>query len=178
TMAHWLHDVLVDPVTGLVRDGIHTDGTLVERTYTYGQGVVLGLEVELAHRTGDRLHVDRVATLVAAVAGRLCEGGVVTDGGGGDGGLFNGILLRHLAVVAGELPGRDATATQARATARRVVLASADAAWHHRWRRSDGPVFGHLWTRPAPAPSPLVPERDLSVQLSGWMAMEAAARLH
>lgn len=177
-MAQWLQDVLVDPMTGLVRDGIHTDGTLVERPYTYCQGVVLGLGVELSRRTGDRLHVERTARLVAAVAEHLCDDGVVTDGGGGDGGLFNGILLRHLAVVAGELPGRDVTATRARATARRVVLASAGSAWRRRHRHPDGPVFGHVWTRPAPAPSPLVPERDLSVQLSGWMAMEAAARLH
>jgi predicted alpha-1,6-mannanase (GH76 family) len=54
------------------------------------------------------------------------------------------------------------------------------------------PLFGHQWRLPARMPrtgggvggthngsvdSSTVPERDLSVQLSGWMLMEAAHRL-
>lgn len=193
TMAQWLQDVLVDPHTGLVRDGIRADGTVVARPYTYCQGVVIGLEVELARRTGDALHARRAGDLVAAVAEHLCVDGVVTDGGGGDGGLFNGILVRHLALAATALPGNGAAARAARDTARGLVLASADACWRHRNELDDGPLFGHLWTQPAGHPIPAstvgrsfdgatsssaVPERDLSVQLSGWMLMEAAATVH
>ena len=39
-----------------------------------------------------------------------------------------------------------------------------------------GPVFAPDWRRPARTPRPGVPEADLSVQLSAWMLLEAAAR--
>ena len=45
-------------------------------------------------------------------------------------------------------------------------------------RLADGlPIFGPDWSRPATVPTSrgrTDPERDLSVQLSGWMLMEAA----
>ena len=47
-----------------------------------------------------------------------------------------------------------------------------------RGRQADGgPVFGPQWTVAAQPPSPGRPEGDLSVQLSGWMLLEAAAVL-
>lgn len=192
TMAQWLHEVLVDPATGLVCDGIRGDGTVVRRPYTYCQGVVIGLEVELARRTEDPVHTRRAADLITAVAERLCHDGVVTDGGGGDGGLFNGILARYLALAATQLPGADATARSARGTAADIVLTCAAACWRHRAEVDGSPLFGHRWTQPAGQPAAeatsavgrsvdgaisasLVPERDLSVQLSGWMLLEGAA---
>ena len=41
----------------------------------------------------------------------------------------------------------------------------------------EGPVFAAEWSTPAPEPRKGLPEADLSVQLSGWMLLEAAARL-
>jgi predicted alpha-1,6-mannanase (GH76 family) len=38
-------------------------------------------------------------------------------------------------------------------------------------------VFSAEWRDPAPEPRAGLPEADLSVQLSGWMLLEAAARL-
>ncbi|BBZ62913.1 glycoside hydrolase family 76 protein [Mycolicibacterium monacense] len=195
-MADWIDEVLIDPDTQLVFDGIK-GGSLVRAQYTYCQGVVLGLETELAVRIGGDdgggEHALRVHRLVAAVAEHMAPDGVIKGAGGGDGGLFNGILARYLALVATTLPGDTADDVAARDTARRIVLASAEAAWGNRQTvGADGgalPLFGAFWERTAELPTAAgrqaesvegavnaseIPERDLSVQLSGWMLMEAA----
>lgn len=103
-MADWIDDTLIDPETHLVFDGIKA-GSMVRAQYTYCQGVVLGLEVELAVRTEDTRHAERVRRLVAAVAKEMSTDGVIKGAGGGDGGLFNGVTARYLALVANTLPG-------------------------------------------------------------------------
>lgn len=187
--ADWLDATLHDPATGLVFDGVRPGSGLVRTHYTYCQGVVLGAEVELAVRTGQPRHGARAATLVAAVAEHQASDGVLRGHGGGDGGLFTGVLARYLALLARELPGTDAAAVAARTTATRLVLASARAAWAHRAQAEHGPVFGDDWSVPARVPgagpagvrsdgavlASAVPERDLSVQLSAWLLLEAAA---
>src|ERR1700744_712395 len=50
-MGDWIDRTLIDPESHLVFDGI-MGGSLVRAQYTYCQGVVLGLETELAARTG------------------------------------------------------------------------------------------------------------------------------
>lgn len=187
-MADWIHETLHDAETGLIFDGIRRDR--VERAvYTYCQGVVLGLETELAVQMGDPRHRERVHALVDAVDNELTERGVITGGGGGDGGLFNGILVRYLAMVATTLPVVDPEDERARRVAARIVLASAQAAWANRLQIEGLPLFGRDWSvqarLPGTAPgiarfsggtvrSSGVAERDLSVQLSGWMLMESA----
>ena len=187
-MADWIDETLIDPDTGLVFDGIK-GGSLVRAQYTYCQGVVLGLETELAARTDDPEHARRVHRLIAAVRENMAPEGVIRGAGGGDGGLFNGILARYLALVATDLPQRDDADATARATARELVLRSAEAAWENRQTVDGLPLFGASWERTAQIPTAEgkeaefvegavnpseVPERDLSVQLSGWMLMEAA----
>jgi predicted alpha-1,6-mannanase (GH76 family) len=183
-MADWIEATLIDPETHLVFDGIK-EGSLVRAQYTYCQGVVVGLETELAVRTGDSRHGARVARLVEAIGANMAPGGVLKGAGGGDGGLFAGITARYLALAANELP--DDTAT--RAAARDIVLASATAAWDNRAEVDGLPLFAAFWDRAAEVPgkaggsggkvdgavfeSPET-ERDLSVQVSGWMLMEAA----
>lgn len=157
--ADWIDAHLIDPDTGLAYDGLRPGGVLETTTYTYCQGVVLGAETELAVRTGEPRHRARVHRMVGAVAKHLSVDGVLLGAGGGDGGLFAGILARYLAVVARELPGQTAAAD--------LVLASAAAAWVHRTEVEGR--FGESWGRPSGAAS------DLSVQLSGWMLLEAAA---
>jgi predicted alpha-1,6-mannanase (GH76 family) len=115
--------------------------------------------------------------------------GVLKGAGGGDGGLFAGITARYLALAATALPGDSADDAEARETARKVVLASAQSAWDYRQTVDGLPLFGPFWDRNAEVPTaggqeaesvgPAVdafqlPERDMSVQLSGWMLMEAA----
>ncbi|BBY73937.1 glycosyl hydrolase [Mycolicibacterium parafortuitum] len=187
-MADWIDETLIDPDTHLVFDGIQ-GGSLVRAQYTYCQGVVLGAETELAARTRDPRHAARVHRLVAAVAEHMAPNGVLKGAGGGDGGLFHGILARYLALVATALPGDAAEDAAARDTARELVLASARTAWDNRQSVDGLPLFGAFWERAAEIPtagtadaqfvegavnSSAIPERDLSVQLAGWMLMEAA----
>lgn len=190
-MADWIDETLVDPETHLVFDGVKA-GSLVRAQYTYCQGVVLGLEVELANRTDDPEHAERVHRLVAAVGEQMATDGVIRGAGGGDGGLFNAILARYLAFVATDLPGATPADEQARATARDLVLTSAKSAWDYRQTVDGLPLFGAFWDRNAVVPQSVtgdaqfvegavnaseIAERDLSVQLSGWMLMEAAHTL-
>lgn len=190
-MADWIDRTLVDPETHLVFDGIKA-GSLVRAQYTYCQGVVLGLETELAARTGNDRHATRVHRLVAAVGEQMAPSGVLQGAGGGDGGLFAGITARYLALVATTLPGDSANDAAARDTARAIVLSSAKSAWDYRQTVNGLPLFGAFWDRDAELPTAQgekaqfvegavnaseTAERDLSVQLSGWMLMEAACNV-
>ncbi|WAC91098.1 glycoside hydrolase family 76 protein [Mycobacterium sp. Aquia_213] len=193
-MGDWIDQTLIDPETHLVFDGIKA-GSLVRAQYTYCQGVVLGLETELAARTGAEArgrHAARVHRLVAAVNEHMAPSGVLKGSGGGDGGLFAGITARYLALVATALPGDSADDAVARDTARTIVLSSAKSAWDNRQTVDGLPLFGAFWDRDAELPTTggaqaqfvegavnasETPERDLSVQLSGWMLMEAACNV-
>ncbi len=187
-MSDWLDETLIDPETHLVFDGIKS-GSMVRAQYTYCQGVVLGLETELAARTEDGDHAKRVHRLVTAVRDHMAPEGIIKGAGGGDGGLFNGILARYLALVATSLPQNDADDEEARDTAKNLVLTSAEAVWENRQTVEDLPLFAAFWDRTAEIPTAAgkqaefvegavnaseIPERDLSVQLSGWMLLEAA----
>lgn len=200
-MSDWMDRTLRDSRTGLILDGMHSTRALVDAgksgeveraIYSYCQGVALGLETELALRLGEPRHAQRVHALVDAVENYLTRNLVITGGGGGDGGLFNPILARYLALVATELPGDTDADDRAREVAAAIVLASAEAAWENRLEVEDNPLFGADWTREARFPGQglhiatfaegtvrpsEVPERDLSVQLGGWMLMEAAYRV-
>lgn len=196
----WIERLLLRGDDHLVGDGLHPDPghpggyDIGAKVYTYNQGVVLGAELELIRRTDAdpaRLH-----RLVAAIATHLttddAPGRVLVGEGGGNGGLFTGILVRHLTRVALDLPGTSSAEKRTRDTATRLVLHSADAAWSHRAEIDGLPVFGADWSVPAQVPRPggagrvqgnarveasRQPERDLSVQLAGWMLMEAAESL-
>jgi len=187
-MSDWIEETLIDPETHLVFDGIKA-GSLVRAQYTYCQGVVIGLDVELAARTKDPEHATRVHRLVKAVRDNMAPDGVIKGAGGGDGGLFNGILARYLALVVTTLPQNGPADAEACDIARSLVLKSGQAAWDNRQTVDGLPLFAAFWDRTAEIPAAggkeaqLVEgavnaseaaERDLSVQLSGWMLMEAA----
>ena len=162
--------------SGLVADGVvvSQEGARLDATvYTYCQGIVLGAELEVMGPDSPR----RIADLVSATWRHLSDSdGVLTGQGGGDGGLFAGILARYLTLVANRFEGGDDT----RQLAAHMVRSSADAAWRNAAKDADGlPSFGPEWNQPAqkPARRQWTTERDLSVQLSGWMLMEAAAAL-
>lgn len=193
-MGDWIDRTLIEPETHLVFDGIK-DGSLVRAQYSYCQGVVLGLETELAARTGAEArarHQARVHRLVAAVGEHMAPSGVLRGAGGGDGGLFAGITARYLALVATTLPGDSADDAMARDAARSIVLSSAKSAWEYRQTVEGLPLFGAFWDRDAELPeaggeeaqfvegavnASEIAERDMSVQLSGWMLMEAACNV-
>ena len=114
------------------------------------------------------------------------------ESGEGDGGLFKGILARYLAEVALRLPEDSKENIATRKIAARLVMQSADSLWSHRLEVDGLPVFAAEWTQDAKLPHNYglgpssiseavglvrIDERDLSVQLSGWMLLEAAARV-
>ncbi|WP_082393107.1 glycoside hydrolase family 76 protein [Nocardia arizonensis] len=183
-LADFLHTRLRDTYSGLILDGVREPGGHVNRTvHTYCQGVDIGLETELAMRTGESDHRDRVATLVAATEDHLTDAGVITAASGDDSGLFMGILARYLA---------EAALTLGNTTAARIVHTSAQAAWRNRAVVDGLPLFGADWTRAvpvreypgtllqlvdSPAPTSANLSRDLSVQLSAWILLEADYRL-
>ena len=154
----WIAATLIDPQTGLVRDGVrlNPDGTirnLEATTYTYCQGVYLGACVELAERDGHPRWAHRAARVLSAVATIAGPDKVIPGfDDGGDGGLFNGILARYLADTAVRRPELTALAAP-------LVLASADAAWQGRAELDDtdldhptggGPVFAPGRSRSSP----------------------------
>jgi predicted alpha-1,6-mannanase (GH76 family) len=175
SIADWVHDTLLDPATGLIRDGVRIDAAgriraTEDTTYTYCQGVHLGACVALADVDGHERWAARAAALLDAVTTQMVGPDGVVPGydDGGDGGLFNGILVRYLADAALRRP-------ELAAAAGRIVLASAAAAWEGRVDVAGGPVFAQDWRRRARVPRPGRAEADLSVQLSAWMLLEAAA---
>ncbi|MFD3745650.1 glycoside hydrolase family 76 protein [Nocardia sp. NPDC058633] len=183
-LADFLHTRLRDGDSGLIFDGVHEPGGRVDRTvHTYCQGVAIGLETELALRTGGSDHHHRAAALVAAVEGGLTDEKVIAAAAGNDSGLFMGILAKYLAETALSL-GNTAAAD--------IVHASARAAWENRAEVDGLPLFGTDWSRAVTVPqdpgtflqladaaavSSANLSRDLSVQLSGWMLLEADYRL-
>ena len=127
----------------------------------------------------DRVHAQRIDGSWQLSTRDLTSDGVLTGHAGGDSGLFPGILASYLALVA---PGCRRAPPQTPPWRPR----------HRRGRWCSGPprppgptrpwstdcrLFGPDWSRPARVPTTrgAAPERDLSVQLSGWMLMEAAA---
>ena len=182
SMTEWMSQLLVDPGTGLLWDGVHVepDGSvkdIVKVIYTYCQGVYLGACLELADGDTSGVWVERADRTINAVAAHLNDAGVLRGRGGGDGGLFAGILARYLAQAALRLP---ALGSSTGPRAADLVMKSAAAAWRNRAVARAGPLFGPEWSQPAQVPRTAGHrrvERDLSVQLSGWMVLEAAALL-
>lgn len=181
-MTEWMDRNLRDPATDLLWDGLHVnaDGTIrdYEKTiYTYCQGVFLGACLDLADGDASGEWAKRAERTVNAVAGHVAESGILPGQGAGDGGLFAGILARYLALAAVRLPMLGTTGGD---VASGLVLTSAESAWRNRAIARGGPLFGPEWSQPAVSPrsarDPRL-ERDLSVQLSGWMLLEAASFL-
>lgn len=206
-LTDWVHHRLINP-DGLVMDGIRmtmSGPETVDDIHAYCQGVMIGASLELARaqRRNEAVAknevsdvgmpaITRVQHLVEAVADQMTgdTGGIDWRGGGGDGGLFKGILVRYLALVATSLPGADKASATTRRTAKRIVLRSAESVWRYRLEVDGLPLFPASWSGDAVLPqsgglvgaalagsaaAAEIPERDLSVQLSGWMLMEAAA---
>lgn len=195
-MVDWVFANLVDS-RGLIMDGIRLSmggEETVRAIYSYNQGVMIGACLELALALEDRgeseaatRQLTRVHQLVHAVATHLATPkAVIAGGGSGDGGLFDGILVRYLAQAAMRLPQDDRMSRATRRICRRLVLHSAEAAWQHRLEVDGLPLFPGDWNADAvfprgggfvakPSGAAAAAERCLSVQLSGWMLMEAAA---
>lgn len=173
-LVDWLYARLLGDA-GLFLDGIRVaDGVerVVPDVWTYNQGTVLGALVTL----GDAGSLCRAADLVHAVAEGLTGPApqVLRTHGDGDGGLFTGILVRYLALAAGE----PRLAAETRRLAAGMVTQTADAFWAGRAprpvRRAEDVVVFSADPCTA-APSDPTKRVELSTQLQAWMTLEAAA---
>ncbi|MHA7154633.1 glycoside hydrolase family 76 protein [Arthrobacter sp. TMN-50] len=179
-LVDWLGHRLRDQQTGLYQDGIRlTAGgeLLVPTVYTYNQGPVLGALLEL----GGDANLAAAADLIIAVGKHLALDGVLITHGGGDGGLFTGILARYLSLAALD-PSLPVTV---RRTAAALVRTTATSLWSGRTevpasvdrgrRRRPGTAVLAFPTRTGD--DALAGGAELSTQLQAWMILEAAYRV-
>ncbi|WP_245600028.1 glycoside hydrolase family 76 protein [Paenibacillus harenae] len=164
---HWQKQNLVDPATGFVWDGMNRlgDGAIdKDWKFTYCQGVFIGAAVELYRLTGGSGYLEDALRTWRAAMEVLAEPdtGLLPEEGGGDAGLFKGILVRY----AGELAGAMEDGSEVAA----VLTANASALWDTVTGKEDA-LFGLRWDEP---PSGDV---ELSTQLSGTILLETAAAL-
>lgn len=164
----WQKEHLVDPVSGLVYDGLTMDdhGVIdVNRNwvFTYNQGTYLGAAVELYKITGDNRYLEEAEKTAAAAMNYhiLEETGILKEEGIGDGGLFKGILIRYLTNLYDV--GRNESIKE-------LIYRNADALLANDSTKESG-LFGTVWDRPHQEPL------DLTVQLSGVFLLEAAAKI-
>ena len=140
-------------------------------------------------------YITHIRAIVQAIALNMAtpQGVIISpaaESGEGDGGLFKGILARYLAEIAVRLPEDSRENIATKKVAARLVLASAESLWQHRLEVDGLPIFPAEWTEDARLPHNYglgpasiseavglvrIDERDLSVQLSGWLLLEAAA---
>ncbi|EJZ81659.1 glycoside hydrolase family 76 protein [Corynebacterium otitidis] len=139
-------------------------------------------------------YITTARSLVHAISAEMADATGVIDWetGEGDGGLFKGILARYLADAAVRLPADNPANRSAKQLAAKLVRRSAESVWSHRLEVDGLPVFPSDWTEDARLPHNFglgprsiaesagmirITERDLSIQLSGWLLLEAAARV-
>lgn len=164
---NWQQSRLVDPDTGFVWDGMNRtgDGRIdKDWKYTYNQGVYIGAAIELYRVTGSRDYLEEARRTFAAAVKELAgpHSGILPDEGGGDAGLFKGILVRYAAELAQAVPEDGAAAA--------FLRSNAEMLWD-QGKPADRVLFGPDWTA---VPSGVV---QLSTQLSGLKLLERMAVL-
>ena len=167
----WQKKTLVDPTTGAVWDGINRQGNgQIDKDwrFSYNQGVFLGAGLELYRATQQSAYLDDATRTAGYVLNdsQLSPGGVLKDEGGGDGGLFKGILVRYLAQLATE-PAVPA-ATRARYVS---FLKFNGESLYQKGTRKPQYLFNTSWTT---QPGGTI---DGSTQMSGVMLFEVMADL-
>jgi predicted alpha-1,6-mannanase (GH76 family) len=158
----------VDPASGAVWDAYNpTTGAIDKATYSYNQGMWIGAALEMYKIHGAQSYMDDAIKTANYVMNQRRTNGMffLAATGGGDGGLFNGILVRYLALFARE---GNISATL-RTQINDAIKFNADTLSTHI-RRPPG-VVGTNWTV---TPGTVT---DYSTQLSGLFLFEAAAIL-
>lgn len=165
----WEKSTLVDPSSGLVWDGINQDGSgqvTKNWNFTYNQGVFIGAGIEMYKLTGQNIYLnDALKTANNTLAGGFTNANILKDEGGGDGGLFKGVLVRYLMLLItdGSISSTDAAKFAA------FLQLNAETLWVKGTARPQL-LFNTNWTTTGTS-------ADLTTQLSGTMLVEAAAKL-
>jgi predicted alpha-1,6-mannanase (GH76 family) len=168
----WQMKTLVNPANGFVYDGINrqNDGKIdLSWAFTYNQGLMIGAGLELYRATRTTTYLDDAIRTAnnALTDPTLTAGGLMRDEGGGDGGLFKGILVRYLTLLA--------TDTNVPAANRERYINFLKFNAETLWRSGTTKprvVYGTNWAnRPANG------QTDLPTQLSGSILMEAMTRI-
>lgn len=101
----WQKNHLVNQETGAVWDHltVHPDGSITvdkdqDWVFTYNQGVYLEAGLKLYNITGQQVYLDDAVQAANYTLHHLINerDNLLEDNGDGDGGLFNGIFVRHL----------------------------------------------------------------------------------
>ncbi|WP_225048284.1 glycoside hydrolase family 76 protein [Lacticaseibacillus kribbianus] len=160
----WMQQVLVDPATQFVTDGVNRlgDGRPDDAwQFSYNQGVYIGALVEFHAVSHDPQYLDYAIQCARTTIARLGASGTIQDGGdGGDEGLFKGIFYRYLALLLKVRPDHELASFVATSCRQLLAVAVGD----------DGFILAPRDWRRAPK-QPV----NLSDQLSAVMALEAAA---
>jgi predicted alpha-1,6-mannanase (GH76 family) len=165
----WQKTTLVDPATGLVWDGLNREGNgAIDKNwkFTYNQGVFIGAAVELYKLTGEQAYIsDALKTANNALAGDFTQNNILKSEGGGDGGLFKGILVRYLTLLVtdGDINSTDKTKFV------NFLKLNAETLWLQGTTRPQV-LFNTSWNS-------IATTTDLTTQLSGCMLIEAVAQL-
>lgn len=132
--------------------------------YTYNQGVYIGAAIELYRVTGSRDYLEEARRTFGAAVNELAgqHSSMLPDEGGGDAGLFKGVLVRYAAELA--------QADQTDGAVEAFLRSNAELLWD-QGRAADRVLFGPDWAK---APSGVV---QLSTQLSGIKLLERMAVL-
>lgn len=168
----WQKKTLVDPATGLVWDGANRQGdNKIDKNwlFTYCQGVYIGAGLELYNITKEQHYLDdavRTANLVLNDSRFTTAAGVLKEKGGGDGGLFKGILVRYLT----ELALEEDLSEETRSAYVAFIRQNGEQLWSKGTRRP-AVLFSSDWSTLPKG------EVESSTQLSGVMLAEALARL-
>ncbi len=165
----WQKNTLYDG-SGWLLDNITKDGVKnLQWKFTYNQGTFAGAALELYKITSEAAYLNDAMSAVdyAINSGFLTSGGILKDEGGGDGGLFKGILVRYMTrmILEGNLPPNKKKAYAD------FLLANGKSLWDKGTLKGNPTLFNSNW---AGKPGPSV---DFTIQLSGIMLMEALAEL-
>lgn len=165
----WLKKTLLDP-SGIIWDGINGDGDgkISKWKFTYNQGVFIGAAFELYHATKDAAYLaDAVNTANATMVDTdISPGGILKSEGQGDGGLFKGILVRYMTLLA-----LDADVNEADRTKLITFLKFNAETLYTQGIERPSFMISPDWKKA------LSGTTDLTTQLSGVMMVEAAATL-
>lgn len=161
---------LVDATTGAVWDNINLNTGVTQKAwiFSYNVGTYIGAAWELYKATNDVTYLnDAIKTAEYAYNSRRPNGMFFADEtGGGDGGLFKGIFIRYLSILAREGVLTDAV----RAKYNAAIQYNAEVLRTQGINTSNNLVSPN-WSVPPSSST------DYATQLSGVMLEEAAANL-